>query len=212
MIIEGYYTADAVDHAYMQPDAALGYIDEQGRVTVIVGAQWAHDDLHQLAHLLGVKQEQVREIIPAIGGAFGGREDMFVQHLAALAAFCTQQPVKIVWDRSESVQFSGKRHPFYMKYKTGATWDGKLTAMDAEIIADAGAYASTSMVVLSNACTLGAGPYVIPNVKLDGYAVYTNNAITMAMRGFGATQVPIAYESQMDKLAEALGMDPWNSG
>jgi CO/xanthine dehydrogenase Mo-binding subunit len=207
-IVEGYYTADAVDHAYMQPDAALGYIDEQGRVTIITAAQWAHDDLRQLAHLLGVEQDQVREIIPAIGGAFGGREDMYIQHLAGLAAFCVKRPVKIVWSRGETTQFSGKRHPFYMKYRTGATRDGKLTAMEAEIITDAGAYASTSTVVLLNACTLSAGPYVVPNAKVDGYAVYTNNAVTMAMRGFGATQVPLAYECQMDKLAEALGMDP----
>jgi len=208
VIVEGCYTADAVEHAYLQPEAALGYIDESGRVTVIAAAQWAHDDLHQLAHILNLPEDQVREIVPAIGGAFGGREDMYIQHLAALAAFCVRRPVKMVWTRAESVQRSGKRHPFYMKYKTGASKEGKLTAMEIEIITDAGAYASTSVVVLSNAASFSAGPYAVPNAKVDAYAVYTNNAVTMAMRGFGATQPPIAYEAQMDKLAEKLGMDP----
>jgi len=208
VIVEGYYTTDAVEHAYLQPEAALGYIDDEGRVTVIAAAQWAHDDLHQLAHMLDLPQDQVREIVPAIGGAFGGREDMFVQHLVALAAYCVHRPVKMIWSRAETTQFSGKRHPFYMKYKTGATKEGKLTAMEVEIIADAGAYASTSIVVLSNAASFSAGPYVVPNAKVDAYAVYTNNAITMAMRGFGATQMPVGYELQMDKLAEALSMDP----
>jgi len=208
VVVEGEYAADAVDHAYLQPEAALGYIDDQGRVTVIAAAQWAHDDLHQLAHLLDLPEDQVREIVPAIGGAFGGREDMFIQHLAALAAYCLRRPVKMVWGRDESMQRSGKRHPFYMRYKTGATREGRLTALEAEIITDAGAYASTSTVVLSNAVSFAAGPYAVPHARIDGYTVYTNNAVTMAMRGFGATQPPIAHEAQMDKLAAALGMDP----
>ncbi len=208
VIVETTYTVDAVEHVYMQPEAALGYIDDEGRVMVIAAAQWAHDDIHQLAHMLDLPEDRVREIVPAIGGAFGGREDMFIQHLAALAAYCVRRPIKITWTRAESVQKSGKRHPMVMRYKTGATRDGKLMAMQAEIIADAGAYASTSTVVLSNAVSFAAGPYTIPNAHVDGYVVYTNNAITMAMRGFGATQVPVAYEGQMDRLAEALGMDP----
>jgi CO/xanthine dehydrogenase Mo-binding subunit len=207
-IVEGYYTVDAVEHAYMQPESALGYIDEQGRVTVIAAAQWAHDDLHQLAHLLDLPEAQVREIVPAIGGAFGGREDMFIQHLVALAAFRLHKPVKMTWTRAESIQRSGKRHPFYMKYRTGASRDGLLQAIEIELISDAGAYASTSTVVLANAATFAAGPYHVPNARVDAYTVYTNNAVTMAMRGFGATQPPVAYEVQMDKLAEKLGMDP----
>lgn len=208
VIVEGYYTTDAVEHAYLQPDAALGYVDEEGRITVIAAPQWAHDDLHQLAHMLDLPRDRVREIVAAIGGAFGGREDMYVQHLAALAAYCVRQPVKLVWTREETTQCTGKRHPFYMRYKTGATKEGKLVALEAEIISDAGAYASTSVPVLSNAATFAAGPYAVPNAKVDAYTVYTNNAVTMAMRGFGATQPPVAYESQIDKLAAALGMDP----
>jgi CO/xanthine dehydrogenase Mo-binding subunit len=150
----------------------------------------------------------VREIVPAIGGAFGGREDMFIQHLLALCAYCLRRPVKMVFSREESVCRTGKRHPFYMRHKTGATRGGRLTAMEIELISDAGAYASTSTVVMANAVTFAAGPYVVPDARVDGYTVYTNNAVTMAMRGFGATQVAVAYELQMDKVAEALGMDP----
>ena len=208
VIVKGYYITPCVEHAYLQPDAGLGYIDEEGRVTVVAAVQWAQDDLHQLAHLLDLPQDRVREIVPAIGGAFGGREDMFIQHLLALCAYRLQRPVKMVFSREESVCRTGKRHPFYMRYRTGATRDGKLTAMEIELISDAGAYASTSTVVMANATSFAAGPYVVPNAKIDSHTVYTNNAVSMAMRGFGSTQPPVAYELQMDKLAEALGMDP----
>lgn len=208
VIVEGYYITPYVEHAYLQPEAGLGYIDEEGRVTVIAAAQWAQDDLHQIAHLLDLPQDRVREIVPAIGGAFGGREDMYIQHLLALCAYRLQCPVKMVFSREESVCRTGKRHPFYMRHKTGATRDGKLTALEIELVADAGAYASTSTVVMANSTSFAAGPYVVPNAKIDGYTVYTNNAVSMAMRGFGATQPPVAYELQMNKLAEALGMDP----
>ena len=207
-IVEGYYVTPYVEHAYLQPEAGLGYIDEEGRVTVIAAAQWAQDDLHQISHLLDLPEERLREIVPAIGGAFGGREDMYIQHLLALCAYRLQRPVKMVFSREESVCRTGKRHPFYMCYRTGATREGKLTAMEIELISDSGAYASTSIPVMANATSLAAGPYIVPNAKVDSYTVYTNNAVGMAMRGFGATQVPMGYELQMDKLAEALGMDP----
>lgn len=208
VIVEDLYSTHCVEHAYLQPDAALGYIDEEGRVTVISAAQWPHDDLRQIAHALDLPEEQVREIVPAIGGAFGGREDMYVQHLAALAAFVLRRPVKIVFNRAEVTQRTGKRHPFTFRYKFGAARDGRLVAAEIEGISDAGAYASTSVPVLNNAVSFMAGPYAIPNARIDGYAVFTNNAVTMAMRGFGATQPPVAYEQQMDRLAEALGLDP----
>ena len=208
VIVEGYYVTPHVEHIYLQPEAGVGYIDDEGRVTVICAAQWPHDDLHQIAHMLNLPEDQVREIVPTVGGAFGGREDMFIQHLLALCAYVLRRPVKMVFTREESITRTGKRHPFYMRYKTGATRDGKLTAVEIEVVADAGAYASTSIPVLNNAISFAAGPYVVPNAKIDGYTVYTNNAVAMAMRGFGATQMPVAYEQQMDKLAEALGMDP----
>jgi CO/xanthine dehydrogenase Mo-binding subunit len=208
VVVEGYYTTHHVEHAYMQPDAALGYLDDQGRITVISSCQWPADDLHQIAHMLGLPEDRLREIVPSVGGAFGGREDMHIQHLAALCAFVLRRPVKIVFDREEVTQRTGKRHPFYMRHRTGATRDGRIVAAEVEVISDAGAYASTSVPVLSNAATFALGPYKIPNARVDAYTVYTNNAVTMAMRGFGATQPPFGYESQMDKLAGALGMDP----
>ncbi len=208
VVIESYYITPHVEHAYMQPEAGVGYIDEQGRVTVIAAAQWSHDDLHQISHMLDLPLDQVREIVPAIGGAFGGREDMYIQHLLALCAYCVRRPVKMVFDREESVMRTGKRHPYYMRCKWGATRAGRLTAMEMEIISDAGAYASTSVPVLSNTASFAAGPYVVPHAKVDAYTVYTNNAVTMAMRGFGSTQAAFVYEMQMNKLAEALGMDP----
>ena len=208
VIVEGYYTTHYVEHAYMQPDAALGYIDDQGRVTVISSCQWPHDDLHQMAHILDLPEDSLREIVPSVGGAFGGREDMHIQHLAALGAFVLRCPVKIIFDREEVTQRTGKRHPFYLRHRTGATRHGRLVAAEVEVISDAGAYASTSIPVLANAATFAVGPYKVPHARVDAYAVYTNNAVTMAMRGFGATQVPMGYEPQMDKLAEALGMDP----
>jgi CO/xanthine dehydrogenase Mo-binding subunit len=208
VIVESYYATHYVEHAYMQPDAALGYIDDQGRVTVISSCQWPQDDLHQMAHMLDLLEDQLREIVPSVGGAFGGREDMYIQHVAALCAFVLRRPVKIIFDREEVTQRTGKRHPFYMHYRTGATRDGRLIAAEVEVISDAGAYASTSIPVLNNAATFAVGPYKVPNARIDAYTVYTNNAVTMAMRGFGATQPPMGYESQIDKLAEALGMDP----
>ena len=208
VIVEDVYTTPMVEHTYLQPEAGVGYIDEEGRVTVIAAAQWPHDDLHQIAHLLQLPLDQVREIVPAIGGAFGGREDMYIQHLLALCAFVLRRPVKIVFTREESFRNTGKRHPFYFRHKWGATREGKIIAVEIEGISDAGAYASTSIPVLNNAVSFMAGPYCIPNAKIDGYTVYTNNAVTMAMRGFGATQPPVAYEQQVDRLAQALGMDP----
>jgi CO/xanthine dehydrogenase Mo-binding subunit len=208
VIVEGYYVTPCIEHAYLQPEAGLGYIDEEERVTVVAAAQWAQDDLHQIAHLLDLPEDRVREIVPATGGAFGGREDMYIQHLLALCAYCLRRPVKMVFSREESVCRTGKRHPFYIRHRAGATCDGKLTALEVELLSDAGAYASTSTVVMANATSFAAGPYVIPNAKIDGITVCTNNAVGMAMRGFGAIQAAVAYELQMNKLAEALDMDP----
>lgn len=208
VIVEGEISTPFVEHAYMQPEAGIGYIDEQGRVTVIAAAQWPHDDLHQIARMLNLPEDQVREIVPAVGGAFGGREDMYIQHLLALCAFVVRRPVKMVFDREESISRTGKRHPFYFEYKVGAKRDGTLTAIKIRLISDAGAYASTSVPVLNNAASFAAGPYKYPHAHVDAYTVLTNNAVTMAMRGFGATQPPVMYERMMDQLAEALQIDP----
>ncbi len=208
VIVEGTYRTSWQEHAYLQPEAGLAYIDDQERVTVIVGGQWTHEDREQIAHALQLPEEQVRVIYPAIGGAFGGREDMSVQIVLALAAYRLRRPVKIIWSREESILGHHKRHPVTIRTRWGATRDGKVTAVEAEIIGDAGAYAYTSPKVMGNANMTVTGPYEIPNAHVDTYAVYTNNIPTGAFRGFGGPQGAFAAEIQMNKLAEALSMDP----
>jgi CO/xanthine dehydrogenase Mo-binding subunit len=207
VIVEDDYFTPLTEHAFLQPEAGIAYIDDQGRVTVHSGGQWAHDDRHQIAHALDLPEEQIRVIYTPVGGAFGGREDISVQLVLALAAWKLKRPVKIVWSREESIRGHHKRHAFYIHHKVGATRDGKLTAMEVELVADCGAYASSSTAVLANAVLLCTGPYEVPNVSVDGHAVYTNNLRTGAMRGFGAPQANFAIELQMSKLAEKLGMD-----
>jgi CO/xanthine dehydrogenase Mo-binding subunit len=212
-VIEDEYFTPAQEHAYLQPEAGVSYIDDAGRVTVIVGGQWAHDDQEQIAHSLGLPHDQVRVIYPAIGGAFGGREDMSIQIVLGLAVWRLYQrgikrPVKIIWSREESIIGHHKRHPYIVRIKLAANNDGKLTAAQAEIIADGGAYIYTSTKVLGNATLLVTGPYEIPNVRVDSMAVYTNNLPNGAFRGFGGPQACFAIESSINKLAEKIGMDP----
>lgn len=208
VIVEGEYHTGYQEHAYLQPEAGLSYIDEDGRVTVVVAGQWVHEDQEQVAHALGLPLDQVRIIYPAIGGAFGGREDMSVQIVLAMAALKLQRPVKIIWSREESIAGHHKRHPMTVRARWGATSDGTLVAAEARIVADSGAYAYTSTKVCGNAHLMVSGPYHIPNAKVDTYAVYTNNIPCGAFRGFGGPQAAFAAELQMNKLAEALGMDP----
>lgn len=207
LVIESVYRVPLVEHAYLQPEAALGYIDDEGRVTVVAAGQWPHDDVHQIAHALGLAEDRVREIVPNVGGAFGGREDISLQILVALAAWKTGRPVKMVWTREESMRCHGKRHPFVMRYRWGAK-GGRITAARIDLVADAGAYSSTSKAVVPGALSVAAGPYEIPNVWVDAKVVHTNNPPTMAMRGFGTAQPAVAYEQHMDKFARALGEDP----
>jgi CO/xanthine dehydrogenase Mo-binding subunit len=213
VIIEGEYRTPAQEHAYLQPEAGIAYIDEEGRVTVQVAGQWTHEDREQIAHALGLPEEQVRVIYPAIGGAFGGREDMSVQIVLALAAWRLHQrgierPVKIIWSREESIIGHHKRHPFLLRARWGATREGKLLAAEVEVLQDGGAYAYTSTKVLGNATLMCTGPYEIENVKVDTYSIYTNNIPGGAFRGFGGPQGSFAAEMQMNKLAERLGLDP----
>ncbi len=208
VIVEGEYRTPYQEHAYLQPEAGLAYIDEAGRITVECAGQWTHADRESIAHALGLADEQVRVIYPAIGGAFGGREDLSVQAVLALAAMKLKRPVKIVWSRKESIVGHGKRHPMTLKTKWAATREGKLLAAETTIIADAGAYMYTTNKVLGNCTITATGPYFIPNVKEDVFGVYTNNVPTAAFRGFGAPQALWMAELQMDKLAEKLGLDP----
>lgn len=208
VIVEGEYRTSWQEHAYLQPEAGLGYIDEENRVTVVVAGQWVHEDLWQITHALGLPEDQVRVIYPAIGGAFGGREDMSVQIVLALAAWKLRRPVKIIWSREESILYHHKRHPFTIKTRWGARRDGRIVAIEAEVIGDVGAYAYTSTKVIANAQLMVSGPYVVDNIYIDSYGAYTNNIPTGAFRGFGAPQGIFAAEGQVNKLAEALGIDP----
>ncbi len=213
VVIEGSYRLPYQEHAYLQPEAGLGYIDDDGRVTVEVAGQWTHEDQEQVAHALGLPVDRVRIIYPAIGGAFGGREDMSIQIVLGLAAMRLHaagidRPVRVIWSREESIIGHHKRHPGTIKTKWGATANGKITAVEAEVILDSGAYAYTSTKVLGNAHLMVTGPYEVDNACVDSYAVTTNNVPGGAFRGFGGPQGAFAAESQLNKLADALGLDP----
>jgi CO/xanthine dehydrogenase Mo-binding subunit len=211
--VAGEYHTPAQEHAYLQPEAGVAYLDEEGRVTVVAGGQWTWEDQHAIAHALDLPPEQVRVIYPAIGGAFGGREDMSVQIVLALAAWRLdglgiRRPVKTIWSREESIIGHCKRHPMWLRCKWGATREGRLVAVEVRVVADGGAYCYTTNKVLGNTAVTCTGPYEIPNVKVDVDGVYTNNLPGGAFRGFGAPQGTFAAEMQMNKLAQALGMDP----
>ncbi len=208
VIVEGEYHTPVQEHAYLQPEAGLSYLDEEGRIVVESAGQWTHADRKSIAHALDLPEEQIRVIYPAIGGAFGGREDLSVQIVVALATMKLKRPVKIIWSRRESIIGHGKRHAVILRAKWGATKDGKLVAVQNEVIGDGGAYMYTTNKVLGNATITSTGPYAVPNVKTDVYGVYTNNIPGAAFRGFGAPQALFMAESQMNKLAEKLGMDP----
>ncbi len=213
VIIEGEYYTPVQEHAYLQPEAGVCFVDEFGVITLYVAGQWTHEDQAQIAHSLDIPLEQIRVIYPAIGGAFGGREDMSIQIVLALAAWRLHQrginrPIKIVWSREESIIGHHKRHAYKLVSKWGATKDGKILAAQVDITADGGAYVYTSNKVLGNATLMGVGPYEIPNVWVDSRAVYTNNLPAGAFRGFGGPQGAFAAEMQINRLAEALNMDP----
>jgi len=213
LVIEGEYHTPVQEHAYLQPEAGLAYIDDQDRVTVAAGGQWSFDEQKQIAHSLGLERDQVRIIHPAIGGAFGGREDLSVQLVLGLAVYRLREegilrPVKIVWSREESIIGHHKRHAYHIKTRWGATHDGLITVAEVDIVADGGAYMYTSNKVLANALIACTGVYDIPNVKVDAQVVATNKVPGGAFRGFGGPQGAFAAESQMNKLAEQLDMDP----
>lgn len=213
VIVSAEYTLPNQEHAYLQPEAALSYIDDQGRVTVEIAGQWTHEDQAQIAQALDLPPEQIRIIYPAIGGAFGGREDMSLQIVMALATWKLHErgetrPIRCVWTREESIIGHHKRHRATVKTRWGATKEGKITAVEAQVYMDAGAYNYTSNKVLGNFHMTVSGPYEIPNAHIDSYAIYTNNVPGGAFRGFGAPQGCFVAENQMNKVAAALGLDP----
>ncbi|WP_082119170.1 xanthine dehydrogenase subunit D [Saccharothrix sp. ST-888] len=208
VIIKSDYEVGMQDQAFLGPESGLAVPAEDGGIDLYIATQWLHVDRQQMAPVLALPEEKVRLTLAGVGGAFGGREDLSMQIHACLLAQHTGKPVKIVYARDESFFGHVHRHPAKMTYEHGATRDGRLVFADARIVLDGGAYASASPAVVGNAASLGHGPYVIPNVRMEAIALYSNNPSCGAMRGFGAVQAAFAYESQMDKLAAALDMDP----
>lgn len=212
VVVERTYHTATTEHAFLEPECAIGvpagYDEEHQKLTIYVGSQIPYADRNQVAAALNLRDEDVRIVSPLVGGGFGGKEDIAGQIHVALLAQKTGRPVKMLYRRDESLIFHPKRHATVIRIKTGATRDGKLTAVKAELYGDGGAYASLSDKVMTRATTHATGPYVIPNAKIDCYANYTNNPPSGAFRGFGVTQSAFAVEQNMDILAHELGIDP----
>jgi CO/xanthine dehydrogenase Mo-binding subunit len=206
--VEGYYETAMQDHAPLGPEAGLALPAPDGGVELTAVSQWLHMDRQQIAACLGLPEEKVRLRVAGVGGAFGSREDISMQIHACLLALRTGRPVKMQYGREESFHGHVHRHPSRIWIRYGATREGKLVAADVRLLLDGGAYASSSPAVSANASTFAAGPYEIPNVRIEGTVVYTNNPPCGAMRGFGAPQACFAYESALDELAVRLELDP----
>ncbi len=208
VVVTGEYEVGMQDQAFLGPESGLAVPAVDGGVDLYVATQWLHVDRSQVAYALGLDEGLVRITLAGVGGAFGAREDLSIQVHACMLALRTGRPVKMVYSREESFFGHVHRHPAWMRYEHGADEDGRLVYVRAEIVLDGGAYASSTPAVVANAATMGAGPYVVPHISLDCYGAYTNNPPCGAMRGFGAVQAAFGYESQMDRLAEAVGVDP----
>ncbi|WP_436771089.1 xanthine dehydrogenase subunit D [Yinghuangia sp. YIM S09857] len=208
VVVSDVYTMGMQDQAFLGPESGLAVPAEDGGVDLYLATQWLHVDQRQTARALGLPLEKVRFTMSGVGGAFGGREDLSMQIHCCMLALRTGRPVKMVYNREESFYGHVHRHPAKMYYEHGATKDGRLVYVKARMYFDGGAYASKTPVVVSNATSLGVGPYRVPNAKIEGWGLYTNNPPCGAMRGLGAVQPAFAYELQMDKLAKALDMDP----
>lgn len=208
VVVENTFHTGRQMHMYLETEAGLGMLDDKGNVVLYAGGQSPYRDQMQLSRALGISPEKIRVISTPVGGAFGGKEENTVQIHLAMLALKTKRPVKMVWTREESGVAGMKRHPMTVITKTATDKKGKLLANKVKIIADTGAYASLGPTVLDVAVENSCGPYKIPNVDIDACSVYTNNGVAGAFRGFGAPQVNFAMETNMDIIAEKLGIDP----
>src|SRR5215468_8929703 len=207
VIVEHTYRTPFIDHVYLETETGIGWIDAEGVLTLRVSTQ-VLEHFRDVADILKLPHSRVRLEGAYLGGGFGGKEDVTVECLLGLLVWKTRRPVQLVFSREESFIGHGKRHPYVLRYKTGATRSGELVAVEAELISDSGAYAALSPWVLFYSLVTATGPYRVPHVKVDAFTVYTNNPIASAYRTFGSIQTCVAYEGQMDALARALGMDP----
>lgn len=208
IVIENTYSTPRIEHSYLEIEGAVARIGEDGTVIVYAGCQAPFRDRDQVARSLGLPDNIVRVVVPFVGGAFGGKDEVHVQIHAALLAYKTGRPVRLIRSREESIKTHVKRHGTLIRYKSGATKDGLITAIEVEAIGDTGPYANMGKQVMHIVANHASGPYKIPNARIDAYTVFTNNPICGAMRGFGMPQAHFACESQMDALARATGLDP----
>ena len=208
VIVENEYSTQRIEHAFLEPEGAVATVDGAGVMVVHSATQAPHNDRMQIARALGVGEHRVRVITPHIGGAFGGKQECHVQIHAALLANVTGRPVRIVRSREESIRTHVKRHPIRVQYKTGATRDGLITAIDVSAVGDTGPYVNAGAEVMSVLAATVSGPYSVPNAHVEVLTVFTNNPIAGAMRGFGIPQGAFACEQQMDLVAAAVGLDP----
>lgn len=207
-VVKQHYSVPINEHAFMEPECAIAMPEDDG-VLMYTGGQGIYDEQREVSRMLGLEKEKVHVISKLVGGGFGGKEDMSVQHHAALAAYVLQKPVKVLFSRQESLMVHPKRHGMEMDFTTGCDENGNLTAMKAVIYADTGAYASLGGPVLQRACTHAAGPYKYQDVDIEGFGVYTNNPPCGAFRGFGVCQTAFAIESNVNILAKKVGISPW---
>jgi CO/xanthine dehydrogenase Mo-binding subunit len=207
VVVERTYKTQFIEHAFLEPEVGLAWVDENEVINIRVSTQ-VIEHFRFIADALGVPHNKVRIMGALVGGGFGGKEDITVEIYLALLARHTRRPVRLEFSREDSFMGHGKRHPFVLTYKTGVARDGKITALDVRMISDAGAYVYLSPYVLLYAAIAAPGPYRIDNLHVDAVSAATNNMYTSAFRGFGAAQACIAYEQQMDEIAQALGIDP----
>ncbi len=209
LVVEETYTTQPIEHAYLEPEAGLAYVDHDGVVTIVSPDQNITHHRHMLARIIAKPISKVRFIMSPVGGGFGGKEDMIYQGMLALLAMKTHRPVRLVFTREESIISTAKRHPSRTVLRMGLMRDGRIRALEMKMICDGGAYGLSTEGVMRKAAILAAGPYAIPNVKVDTYGIYTNNTPSGAFRSFGALQTAFATESHLDICAERLGLDPF---
>ena len=207
-VVTEHYSVPINEHAFMEPECAIAQPEGEG-ILLFSAGQSIYDEQREVARMLGLDKEKIHVQSKLVGGGFGGKEDMSVQHHASLAAWLLKKPVKVLLSREESLMVHPKRHGMEMDFTTGCDEEGNLTAMKAVIYADTGAYASLGGPVLQRACTHAAGPYKYQTIDVEGFAVYTNNPPAGAFRGFGVCQTAFAIESNLNLLAEKVGLSPW---
>ncbi len=208
LVVEGHFETPFVEHAYLEPEAGMAFWHE-GTLNLMVPTQFPFELKAQLAKVLALPEERIRIRVTRLGGSFGSKIDGTVEPLLALATYCSGRPVKLTLTREESMKRSTKRHPFVMDYTVGLDKNGKILAVDAKLLSDTGAYTNLGPRVIDQACIFACGPYEVSNLRLEGWAVYTNNVNASAFRGFGINQAAVAIESLLDEAARKLHIDPF---